>query len=169
MNSPAVMFRYWLTHWSDVQDHLPRLFAAARGEVLELGVRHGVSTSALLAGVQAHGGRLVSLDLDPECGLLFAGQPGWTFVRGDSHAEHAEIPQALDVLFIDTTHTEADTYDELQRWGSRVAPGGVILLHDTDDGSTYPGVRNAMERWCAETGRTPQYYQGSYGLGEIKC
>ena len=47
--------------------------------------------------------------------------------------------------------------------------GGVILLHDTDDMSTYPGVRNAMERYCADTGRTPEYREGSYGLGVIRC
>lgn len=168
MSAEAVYTRF-LVEWSDVRDHLPRLHDAARGMVLELGTRFGVSTAALLAGVHDHGGHLYSLDIDRSCGSLFTGDPAWTFVCGSSHTDHPEIPSALDVLFVDTTHTEADTYDELRRWGSRVRPGGVIYLHDTDDGSTYPGVRNAMERWCSETGRAPIYHEGSYGLGEIKC
>ena len=42
------------------------------------------------------------------------------------------------------------------------------MLHDTDDGSTYPGVRNAIATYCMETGRSAEFYEGSYGLGVIR-
>jgi hypothetical protein len=162
-------YHYWLEHWSDVQAHLPTLFEAARGNVLELGVRAGVSTSALLAGVEAHGGHVWSVDRD-DCSSVFAGHPQWTFVQADSlNIERITQFERLDCLFIDTEHTEDRTLKELMMWGVVVGKGGTILLHDTDDGSTYPGVRNAIEAYCAERGLTPEYYEGSYGLGVIRC
>jgi predicted O-methyltransferase YrrM len=165
--SATERYQYWLNHWSDVRAHLPTLYEAARGNVLELGVRAGVSTSALLAGVEAHGGHVWSVDRD-DCGNVFAGHPNWTFIQADSlHA--AGVPVYIDCLFIDTEHTETRTIAELLMWGDRVRTGGVILLHDTDDSSTYPGVRNAMELYCAERGLTPEYHEGSYGLGVIRC
>ena len=42
------------------------------------------------------------------------------------------------------------------------------MLHDTDDGSTYPGVRDAMHTFCTETGRAAEFHAGSYGLGVIR-
>ena len=162
-------YAYWLEHWSDVQDHLPTLYAAARGNVLELGVRAGVSTCALLAGVADHGGHVWSVDIN-DCRPAIGPHPDWTFTQADScDAAAIDAPEQLSALFIDTEHTADRTYRELSLWGPRVQPGGVILLHDTDDMSTYPGVRNAIERYCADTGRTPEYREGSYGLGVIRC
>ena len=162
-------YRYWLEHWSDVQTHLPVLYEAARGNVLELGVRAGVSTCALLAGVADHGGHVWSVDIN-DCRAAVGPHPDWTFIQADSLDDVLITPdKPLDCLFIDTEHTEHRTIGELHRWGQHMRPGGVILLHDTDDMSTYPGVRNAMERYCADTGRTPEYREGSYGLGVIRC
>lgn len=161
-------YHYWLEHWNDVQAHLPTLFEAARGNVLELGVRAGVSTSALLAGVEAHGGHVWSVDRD-DCAPVFAGHPQWTFIQADSLDDTFYVPTALDCIFIDTEHTETRTLAELQMWGPRVKPGGVILLHDTDDDSTYPGVRKAIEAYCLPIDRRFEYHDGSYGLGVIRC
>ena len=162
-------YRYWLEHWSDVQTHLPVLYEAARGNVLELGVRAGVSTCALLAGVADHGGHVWSVDIN-DCRPAIGVHPDWTFIQADSLDDVLITPdKPIDCLFIDTEHTEHRTIGELHRWGQHMRPGGVILLHDTDDMSTYPGVRNAMERYCADTGRTPEYREGSYGLGVIRC
>lgn len=161
-------YQYWLTHWSDVQAHLPTLYEYARGNVLELGVRAGVSTSALLAGVTDHGGRVYSIDRD-DCSPIFGNHPHWRFIQADSLDADMLPFIKLDCLFIDTEHTEDRTLAELRLWGPHVNPGGVILLHDTDDGSTYPGVRNAIEAYCKERSLTPEYHEGSYGLGVIRC
>lgn len=162
-------YQHWLATWNDVQAHLPVLYEHARGNVLELGVRAGVSTSALLTGVVDHGGHVWSVDRD-DCSAVFAPHPDWTFIQADScDVATINVPETLDCLFIDTEHTADRTYRELTLWGPRVKVGGVILLHDTDDGSTYPGVRNAMEAWCLERALTPEYREGSYGLGVIRC
>lgn len=165
--SATERYQYWLEHWSDVQAHLPTLYDHARGAVLELGVRAGVSTAALLAGVEVHGGHVWSVDRD-DCAAVFAGHPQWTFLQADSCAD-LEAPTALDLLFIDTEHTMDRTLRELRLWGPRVQPGGVILLHDTDDMSTWPGVRDAMAVYCKERGLVPEFRDGSYGLGVIRC
>ena len=158
-------------NWSDVQAHLTTLYDAARGNVLELGVRAGISTTALLAGVEAHGGHVWSVDRD-DCSPVWAGHPNWTFIRADScDPDIARLVPGIDVLdclFIDTEHTETRTLAELQMWAWRVRPGGVILLHDTDDMSTYPGVRNAIEAYCLPMDLRLEYLPGSYGLGVIR-
>lgn len=171
MSTGLARYAEWISVWSDVQAHLPRLFSHSHGTVLELGVRAGVSTSALLAGVEVVGGTLWSVDRD-DCSPLFAGNPQWRFVQADSLDEQAlagaGLPEELDLLFIDTEHTADRTLRELTLWGPRVACGGVIYLHDTDDPSTMPGVRDAMTAVCRAWGVEPIYHAGSYGLGEIR-
>lgn len=165
------VYTEWLGRWSDVQEHLVRLYNRSHGLVVELGVRHGVSTSALLAGVEMNGGTLLSIDRDPDCEFIFArGHPQWVFFAQDSETplfKDGAMP-AVDLLFIDTEHTEGKTLRELQAWGPWMKPGATIFLHDTDDGSTYPGVRKAIHEFC---NYEKQYwlYPGSYGLGEIRC
>lgn len=155
-------------NWSDVQAHLETLFDHARGNVLELGVRAGVSTSALLAGVEAHGGHVWSVDRD-DCSPVWAGHPQWTCIQADSlDAARIVVPDVLHCLFIDTEHTESRTIAELDLWGPRVRKSGAILLHDTDDPSTFPGVRAAIEAYCSARGLRPIYHEGSYGLGVIR-
>ena len=162
-NAAHEQYDYWLTHWNDVQTHLPTLYQAAQGNVLELGVRAGVSTAALLAGVSDHGGHVWSVDRD-DCGPVFAGHPHWTFIQGDS-LDNLSVPGEIDLLFVDTEHTAERTIRELRAWGPR---SKVIMLHDTDDGSTYPGVRDAMATFCQEMGRSAEFHEGSYGLGVIR-
>lgn len=151
---------------SDIQHHLPRLRREARGTVLELGVREGNSTVALLAGLEDRGGTLWSVDVLPESAHVFSGHPQWRFVLADSRDEStiaaAGLPDQLDMLFVDTIHTYEQVRDELAVWGDRVADGGVILFHDTD---TYPEIRRAIAEWCGRR-NVPFVFRGrSNGLG----
>lgn len=161
---------YRTTTWSDMQEHLPRLFEAAHGVVLELGVRFGVSTTALLAGVEAHGGTVWSVDHDPECAQRF-DHPQWRFIHAHSldieTIRAAGLPDQLDLVFIDTVHTEEHTTAELELYGPMVKPGGAMMLHDTEDMATYPGVLNAIKAYCEPRGLNYTLISGSYGLGVI--
>lgn len=162
---------YLSSRWSDVQAHLPRFYEAAKGTVLELGVRFGVSTTAFLAGVETHGGTVWSVDHDPACADRF-DHPQWRFVLADSRdiakVLKSGMPAAIDTLFIDTGHTFEITLSELNIWGPLVNPGGVMLLHDTEDGMTAPGVINAMEYYCNLHDLTYELVSESYGLGIIR-
>jgi predicted O-methyltransferase YrrM len=152
-SSPAFA-RYYqeLGTQSDIRHHLPLLHSLARGLVVELGTRTGVSTAALLAGVEARGGQVVSVDID-DCSALYRGHPQWAFLQGDSTlaATAAMVAELgpIDVLLIDTNHTYEHCAAELALWGPLVRPGGHILGHDPE---TFPGVRRAFEEYCAARG-----------------
>jgi predicted O-methyltransferase YrrM len=124
---------------SDIADFLP-MFAelGARDDVttvIELGVREGFSTRAWLAGLRTHGGHLWSVDNEPTHGEDLTADPDWTFVLGDDNdpAVWAQLPEHCDIAFIDTDHAYTHTVRELQLLARIVRPGGMILLHDTEN------------------------------------
>lgn len=155
---------------SDIRHHLPLLRAEARGLVVELGTRSGVSTAALLAGVEGRGGHVVSVDLD-DCSALFRGHPQWSFLQGSSIDERTRdtILSAhntpLQVLLMDTLHTYEHVQQEAAIWFDAVTLGGVILVHDTE---TFPGVRRAIEEACAARGWTAMYVLPDNGMAVIE-
>jgi predicted O-methyltransferase YrrM len=166
-----------LAVWSDVQDCLERLRAAAAAvpgvRVLELGVRSGNSTCAFLAGAQESGGHVWSVDIVPPAVPWAWTRSGlWTFTLGDDMI--VDVPQAeFDVLFVDSSHRCAHTLAELRKFVPLVVPGGRVLAHDTRlehvDGEpqAFP-VRTALDAFCAGSGLTWADHDAQYGLGEIK-
>lgn len=169
----AAAFAERYVQWSDIVGHLPFLHDTVIGldaqVVVELGVRSGNSTAALLAAVERTGGHLWSVDIDAP-NLPFDSD-SWTVIVGDDLAVADQLPETIDVLFIDTSHTYPHTLAELRLYGPRAS---VILLHDTDlehpDGAppapAFP-VASAIDTWCAETGCSWENRPGSYGLGVI--
>ena len=153
-------YEYHLANWSDIQNHLPRLHEAARGVCLEIGVRAGVSTSALLSGIEEHGGHLYSLDIN-DC-PVFAGHPQWTFIQGDS--AKAKLDMEFEVAFIDGDHTHKGALCDLLKFGTR---SKLIFVHDTD-APDYPGVKTAVEEFCKASQRKVTYHPGSFGMAEIR-
>ncbi len=168
---------------SDIGLHLPYLHQRARRAkvALELGVRNGCSTAALLAGLEESDGYLWSVDVGlpgpPASGWM--DHPRWSFFQGDDMWPdiQADTPQELDLLFIDSSHRYQHTLDELALYGPRVKVGGVILLHDTElevaPGSVqeedrgFP-VRRAVQDWCRHVFLTPEWREGCNGLGVIE-
>lgn len=157
----------------DLYIHLPRLYREAHGTVLELGVRGGNSTSALLAGVVKRGGHVYSVDIDSNCWGSVGLHPQWTFINADSldvdKIRSVMLEATIDMLFIDTEHTYTRTMNELSTWGSVVKKGGKIFLHDTDDKETFYGVRRAIIEYCLDHSKLFWLYPGSNGLGVIQC
>lgn len=114
----------------DMKDFMGFLKEKARGTCLEIGVRDGASTSALLSGVEANGGVVMSLDVE-ECGHLFSGHPQWKFIKTSSQNPKLHFPE-LDLLLIDGDHTRFGYRADLDRYFPLVKPGGLILSHDID-------------------------------------
>lgn len=153
---------------SDMRAHLERLHDAAHGTVVELGLDRGVSTSALLAGVEKQGGTVTSIDINGGCtGIaLFNGHPQWRFVLGRSL--NVDMPDEIDVLLIDSSHEYSDTLHELRKWGSRVKRDGVMFLHDVMN-PLYPGVRRSIDDYMAgNPSATLKIHEGSFGMAEIR-
>jgi predicted O-methyltransferase YrrM len=51
-------------------------------------------------------------------------------IRKPSNDSVPDVTQAIDVLYIDGAHRYAPARDDISRWGARVRPGGVLLIHD---------------------------------------
>ena len=140
------------------------LFNAAHGHCMEIGTRYGVSTAALLAGIEEHGGHLTSLDIN-NCAGVFRGHPQWTFIQLDTHAAPDELRKAEpNVLFVDGDHTYEGALADLRDFGKKAKR---IFVHDTD-APDFPGVRRAVDQFCTETGRKVIYHSGSFGMAEIR-
>lgn len=155
-----------LLGWSDIKDHLPRLREAAKGHCFEIGVRGGMSTSALLAGIEEHGGHLWSVDID-DCNV-FPAHPNWTFVRSNSSLDAERLknslPESLDLLFVDGDHTYEGAFSDLSKFGPMAKR---IFVHDTE-APDYPGVRQAVEEFAKQFERKVIWHSGSFGMAEIE-
>lgn len=151
--------------WSDIQDHLPLLHHSARGNVLEIGVRGGASTSALLSGVEKHGGHLWSVDIN-NCRIF--DHPQWTFIQANSIKEKerilSAIPDDLEVLFVDGDHSYEGCLSDLLAFGPRAK---TIFVHDCECPDTFPGVRQAFDEFASKWGKGSTVISGSYGMGVI--
>ena len=150
---------------SDMQHHVGLLYSLARGNVVELGTRSGVSTAALLAGVEAHGGHVWSVDIE-DCSHLFEHKQ-WTFVQGDSRNPEMplQVETPIDLLLIDTEHVYEITQAELALWAPHMRPGSRILLHDIE---TFPGVRRAVVEFCAARGWTWTAVLPGHGMAIVE-
>lgn len=153
--------------YPNIKDHLPKLEAAAKGVVLELGSRDGASTAALLAGVERQGGEVWSVDVDPACANAWEGHPQWNFIASDSvdPALFDKIPKTLDLLFIDSEHTYKQALFELRAWAPRVRPGGLILMHDTE---SFPDVKRAAIEYATQNLLSYEFETYCNGLGILR-
>lgn len=150
------------------KNHLQFIYLQARGNILELGVREGISTSAFLYGVEQNGGHVWSVDLNEKCAEVFRDHKQWTFIHGNSldveKLEHEGVPKELDLLFCDTTHTLEQVNLELKTWGPRVTKDGLILVNNMND---YPQVKEACETYAKSNGLMFHVRVGGMGLGMI--
>ena len=164
----------------DIVDHMVylRLEAHFAKTVIELGVRAGNSTIALLRGVTEVGGHLWSCDVNPpDVPPEWLALPQWTFVQGDDLDPKVigHFPPVVGCVFIDTSHDYDHTLAELQAYAPRATHS--VLCHDTQwapgDHSLFTAtgpVAQALNTYCAEAGlawENRQSAQGLYGLGVI--
>jgi predicted O-methyltransferase YrrM len=157
-----------LDQQSDIAAHLPRLFSTVmqypKAKVIELGVRFGNSTAALLAGVEAVDGCLWSVDIEsPQVPAWWHETGFWKLTIGDDcDPSVVKSLPSCDVLFIDTSHMYYHTSQELHLYVPKVKPAGAILLHDTEyDADHHFPVARALDvfapRWTN--------FAGSFGMG----
>lgn len=79
-------------------------------------------------------------------------------VRTFSADAHADVTGPLSLLFVDGAHRFGPARQDLADWGRRVAPGGVMLVHDAFSSI---GVTAALLAECA--GSTRWRYVGRTG------
>lgn len=163
-------FNYTMTCKEEVdnREHLPFLREVAKGNVLEIGVDIGNSTTALLLGVQEKGGTLYSVDIRPECGVVYNGHPQWQFRCTDS-SQGLQNFLNIDVLYIDGDHTYDGLMADFRCYMPCVKQGGIVLVHDVNavtPPNVFPGVLQAFTE-VTKGWHKKEIRHGSNGLGVI--
>ncbi len=121
-------------------------------EVLEVGAGRGYSTLWLAAGVRYLGGRVLSLERDPETAAAWrenitdAGLDAWAeLVEGDATTTLTAIDDVFDVVFLDAKKDEYERYFSLVR--PHLEPGALIVadnvLSDVEVLGAYSRARQA--------------------------
>jgi Methyltransferase domain len=180
---PAVAARFSRAcREGDMAAFAPWLRAHAHGNVVEIGVRDGASTSAFLAGIEDTYGHLYSIDIQP-CSHLFPGHPSWTFIQADSkdfQTVTRQLPFEIDLLLIDGDHSRAGVLSDIE-YARNVRPGGYLVFHDTSpeprpadcNDMGWPGddVKSVYDNLCrnmAPLGWTHFDLPGKYGMGVLQ-
>ena len=101
-------------------------------EVLEVGAGRGLSTIWFAAGARHLGGRVVSIERDPDVAtdwrrnIADAGLEEWAeLLEGDALEALTRIEDIFDVIFLDALKDEYDRYFDLAR--KLVDPGGLVV------------------------------------------
>lgn len=146
---------------SDISEHLTTLFFLTvefnLKRVLELGVRDGLSNTALVEAASKIGGHVWSIDID-SCDVAKRNisqanlNEYWTFIQGDDIKIGIDWKQELDHIFIDTSHTYQHTLNEINTYEKFLVKNGFITFHDT---RSFPGVLKAIKEFMS---RNPERY-----------
>jgi len=70
-------------------------------------------------------------------------------IRKKSKDALSDVPETLDFIYIDADHSYKGVRDDIARWYDKVRPGGIIAGHDYDH-PNFPGVKNAVDEFCAK-------------------
>jgi len=148
---------------TDVSAHAFALYTMASapgmGAIVELGVRDGNSTIALLLGVLSVNSYLTSYDIDAKCQELVKSRSDWfptLSKRWDFYPEDSVRAASLwnrnsvRLLFVDTDHTYDLTRRELEAWLPAIAPIGLLCGHDYDIPDDNSGVKRAVDEFAAK-------------------
>lgn len=163
---------WWITHdyegheigqWPDTRRHGLLLYSLALSvnwpdpnqpspthppRVLEIGVRHGITTMFLLHAMRETGGKLTSVEIDYPFAIVAQERvheaklaPWWELHVADCNFyESGEI----DMVWIDGDHSYQQCKKDVERFGSKVRKGGYVVMHDAVN-ELEPGVAAVVE------------------------
>ena len=103
----------------------------AKPVVVELGMRHGISTIALLHGAAANGGVVHSIDIDEACGVILPAGLPFQFHCMDSIEAASELGLRPNYVLVDSDHTYEYTLAEIRAWWPILEPEGMMFFHDS--------------------------------------
>ncbi len=113
------------------------------GCFVEIGVQRGDGTAAIIDALTILGQKRMVVSIDPTM-----NRDGIEEVIEGSSQHHDLIfrqsdqykpPRQIAWVFVDGCHCYHCVREDLDRYGARVVPGGVVVMHDTTHG--LPGAR----------------------------
>jgi predicted O-methyltransferase YrrM len=99
--------------------------------ILEFGVRKGVSTKLFLEIARLNNGRVYSVDID-DCSNLF-NDKNWSFFKSrDDNFDYIQknVPSQLDVIYLDSVHEAKHVENIFYNYFSFLKVGGYFIIDD---------------------------------------
>ena len=114
--------------------------------IVELGVDKGQSTRVFLNAISdKNNSRLISIDIK-DCKDAVRSE-NWEFIKQDSIdietllSKKPILKNGIDILYIDSLHTQAHVSKEIYAYFEYIKPNGVIYFDDVDSGPYMKGQR----------------------------
>ena len=85
------------------------------------------------------------------------------FVKGNSHAIAFPVSDLFDLIHIDGDHSANGCRDDIIKFWPHLAPDGVMLVDDLDQGS----VRNGYAQATSAIAATSAFFPTKHGLGML--
>jgi len=129
-------YQFWSVPRKD-GEFLHLLVKAIRAtNVLEVGTSHGFSAIWMGLALEETGGRLTTIEIDPERYNLArrnVGEAGLsqrvTLIRGDAHVEVPKLERPFDFVFLDADKEgQMDYFKKL--YPKKLIPGGILAVHN---------------------------------------
>jgi predicted O-methyltransferase YrrM len=99
--------------------------------ILEFGVRKGISTKLFLEIARLNNGRVYSVDID-DCSNLF-NDKNWSFFKTrDDNFDYIKtnVPSQLDVIYLDSVHEAKHVENIFYNYFSLLKVGGYFIIDD---------------------------------------
>jgi predicted O-methyltransferase YrrM len=99
--------------------------------ILEFGVRKGISTKLFLEIARLNNGRVYSVDID-DCSNLF-NDKNWSFFKTrDDNFDYIKknVPSQLDVIYLDSVHEAKHVENIFYNYFSFLKVGGYFIIDD---------------------------------------
>ena len=128
-----------------------KLKSFRNAKMVDLGVRHGISSYIMLRDSLQNDNYVTGVDLVNCVHQSVYNHPRYKLILGDSVKTGKEWTGGeIDVLFVDTLHTKEQVLNELEVWMPHVKDNGLVIFHDTH----WP--KNKFENWKGRNWERPE-------------